>query len=150
MCPLRRVEDQRAGPSALGILVPPGRRTFLILRPRSLSWDLLLCHPGTNPTFRELRREEAEVLALNLLQALRQGLARAEVDACPHGGFWLRVRVGALEFLACGRRPGQPYQPWSFADSEIAQTAGEQLRAVLNPSENVEQEVYLNNRHFDC
>jgi hypothetical protein len=31
MCPLRRVEDDRAGPSALGILVPPGRRTFLIV-----------------------------------------------------------------------------------------------------------------------
>ena len=29
MCPLRRVEDADAGPDAVGILVPPGRRTVV-------------------------------------------------------------------------------------------------------------------------
>ncbi len=32
MSSLRRVADASAGPTALGILVPPGPRTFLILR----------------------------------------------------------------------------------------------------------------------
>jgi hypothetical protein len=72
MCPLRRVEDHRAGPSALGILVPPGRRTFLVLRPRALSWDLLLLRPGSMNAFRELAPAEASCLAHELLEALRK------------------------------------------------------------------------------
>jgi hypothetical protein len=36
-----RVDAQRAGPAALGILVPPGDKTLVVLRPRGLEWDLL-------------------------------------------------------------------------------------------------------------
>jgi hypothetical protein len=63
MSPLRRVFGERSGPTALGILVPPGRRTVLILRPRALAWDLLLTHPGPAAPFRELGRDEAEAAA---------------------------------------------------------------------------------------
>jgi hypothetical protein len=153
MCPLRRVEDHRAGPSALGILVPPGRRTFLIVRPRSLAWDLLLVRPDTASTFHELPHREAGRLAHELYQALRHwsGSASGHIEdvACPEGrGFWVRVRVGPFALLACGRRPGQPYQPLIFADAEAALTAAGQLRRVLHPPAEVEQEVYLNTLHF--
>src|SRR5579884_2288295 len=151
MCPLRRVEGSLAGPSALGILVPPGRRTFLILRPRSLPWDLLLLRPGATNTFRELHRDEASTLAQEVYQALGKwsaGAGRVEDIACPDGGFWVRVSVGPFALLVCGRRPGQPYQPLVFPDVEAAWTAAGQLRGILCPRVGVEQEVYLNTHHF--
>lgn len=153
MCPLRRVEDHRAGPSALGILVPPGQRTFLILRPRALAWDLLLLQPGSLNAFRELPHREADRLAHQLLQALGQwsegASGHVEEVACPEsGGFWVRVRVGPFDLLMCGRHPGRPYQPLTFPDAETALAAATQLRGILRPPVNVDQEVYLNTLHF--
>jgi len=153
MCPLRRVEDHRAGSSALGILTPPGRRTFLIVRPRSLSWDLLLSRPDATNTFRELTREEAHRLADELFLALRQwsegASGHVEEIPCPDGrGYWLRVRVGPFALLLCARQPGQPYQPLAFPDAETAFSAAGQLRDILRPPAHVEQEVYLNTTHF--
>lgn len=153
MCPLRRVEDDKAGPSALGILVPPGRRTYLILRPRALPWDLLLVRLDSTNAFRELPHAEADRLAHELLYALRHwsegASGRVEEVACPDGvGFWVRVCVGPFVLLVCGRQPGRPYQPMTFADGEAALSAAEQLRGILRPRANVEQEVYLNTQHF--
>ncbi len=45
----RRVEGEEAGPDALGILVPPGKRTFVILRPR-LRAAILHTLPPIAPT----------------------------------------------------------------------------------------------------
>jgi hypothetical protein len=152
MCPLRRVEGHRAGPSALGILVPPGRRTFLILRPRALSWDLLLLRPGEGNAFREVAHAEAERLAQEMLQALWSWSAGAsghvEEAVCPEGGFWVRVRVGPFALLACSRQPGQPYQPLTFPDADTALSAAAQVRDILRPPALVDQEVYLNTLHF--
>jgi hypothetical protein len=153
MCPLRRVEDHRAGPSALGILVPPGRRTFVIVRPRSLSWDLLLLRPDAVCSFQDLARQEAGRLAHELFQALRHwsegASGHVEDVACPDGrGFWVRVRVGPFALMVCARQPGQPYQPLAFADAETALSAAQQLRRILRPPANIEQEVYLNTLHF--
>jgi hypothetical protein len=153
MCPLRRVEDRKAGPSALGILVPPGRRTFLILRPRALAWDLLLLRPASVRTFRELAHAEADPLAHELFNALGQWAESAsghvEEVACPDGGgYWVRVHVGPFALLTCGRQPGKPYQPLTFPDVETALSAAAQLRRILRPPANVVQEVYLNTAHF--
>jgi hypothetical protein len=153
MCPLRRVEDRRAGPSALGILVPPGRRTFLIVRPRSLSWDLLLLHPDSATTFRELYPEQAGRIAEALFEELGNWPSSAEgcieEVACPDGrGYWLHVRIGPFLLALCGRLPGQPYQPLAFPDAETARSAAVVLHRVLCPPAGVDQEVYLNNRHF--
>src|SRR5262245_14490160 len=75
MCAFRRVEDAQAGPRAVGILVPPGNRTVVIIRPRSLSWDLLLLHgqdAGKHPTpFEELDQADAARMARDLFQALK-------------------------------------------------------------------------------
>ena len=45
MAPFRHVEGNQAGPNALGILLPPGRRTLVVVRPRSLAWDLIPLNP---------------------------------------------------------------------------------------------------------
>jgi hypothetical protein len=152
MCPLRRVEGRQAGPTALGILAPPGRRTFLILRPRSLSWDLLLSHREPDGTFRDLRPEEAARLSGELFDALSSWSAGAsghiEEIARPDGGFWLRVCVGPFSLLLCEREPGQPYRPLTFPDAETALAVAGRLRPILCPSGSVEQEVYLNTRYF--
>ncbi len=153
MCPLRRVEDHRAGPSALGILVPPAPRTLVILRPRSLPWDLLLLRPNTMNAFRELPRAEADRLAHELFQALRHwsegASGHVEEVACPDGcGFWVRVHVGSFALLACTRQPGQPYQPLTFPDAESALSAAGRLRGILRPPAHIDQEVYLNTLHF--
>ncbi len=153
MCPLRRVEGSLAGPSALGILVPPGRRTFLILRPRALAWDLLLLRPDSVNAFREVPHAEADRLAHEILQALRHwsegASGHVEEIACPDGGgFWLRVCVGPFALLACGRQPGQPYCPVTFPDVETTLAAATQVRKVLRPPDKIDQEVYLNTYHF--
>lgn len=153
MCPLRRVEDHRAGPSALGILVPPGRRTFLILRPRALCWDLLLLQPDSANVFHEIPHAEADRLAHDLLRALRDwsngASGRVEEVARPDGsGFWVRVCVGPFALLTCDRQPGRAYQPMTFTDAESALSAAAQLRGILRPHTNCDQEVYLNTHHF--
>jgi hypothetical protein len=153
MCPLRRVEDDRAGPAALGILVPPARRTFLILRPRSLSWDLVLLRAPEGRAFREMGHPEAQAAARALGSALEAwaggGDGRIEEIANPEGeGFRLRVRAGAFVLLACARRPGQPYQPQDFPDAAAARAAAAALASVLCPPPGIEQEYYFNTRHF--
>jgi hypothetical protein len=149
----RRVEDERAGPAALGILVPPGRRTFLILRPRSLAWDLLLVRPGDGGAFQDMSREEATVAAQRLYRALQAwaagGPGRVEAFAAPEGaGFRLRAVVAAFALLACPREPGQPYRPLVLSDGGAAREAARALAAALCPPEGVEQELYFNGRNF--
>jgi hypothetical protein len=153
MSPLRRIEDHRAGPSALGILVPPGRRTFLILRPRSLCWDLLVLRAGAASVFREMPQKEANALALALYQALGDSSGKVEASveevAAPEGaGFQVRVRAGPFALRVCERLPGQPYRPLLFSDRVAAQAAAKQLLGILCPPDGIEQEVYLNTRHF--
>jgi hypothetical protein len=149
MCPLRRVEDRRAGPAALGILAPPGRRTFLILRPRALSWDLLLLRDD-GAAFAELSREQAQASAHCLLGALEDEADGDPFEAAflPGGGCWLRVRVRSYRFVVCARAPGQAYRPLAFADAAAAEAAAERLAPLLFPPAGAEQEVYLNAHHF--
>src|SRR5436309_155874 len=83
---LRRVEGDTAGPAALGVLLPPGRQTFLILRPRVLPWDLLLLRSSDSTLFREVTRTEGERAARSLCTAL---------EAWHAGG------PGCVEAVAC-------------------------------------------------
>ncbi|SRR5579885_1439625 len=149
----RRVEDERAGPAALGILLPPGRRTFLILRPRSLAWDLLLVHSTDSSTFQDLSREEATITAQRLYRALEAwaagGPGQVEARPTPEGvGFQLRARVASYAFLVCPREPGQPYRPLVLPSAEAAHAAALALSRILCPGEGSEQELYFNGRHF--
>ena len=135
-----RVEAEQAGPTALGILIPPARRTFVILRPRALTFDLLLCRAADDPTFHALTHDEASVAAHSLYRGLRDGLAL--IEARDH----LRVHVGALSFVACSRIAGQPYTPLALELTD-AEAIVSRLRSFLNPAG--EQEVYFNTRYFE-
>jgi hypothetical protein len=142
---LRRVEAEQAGPGALGILVPPAKRTFVILRPRALPWDLLLCRGPADLAFRDLAHDEATAAAQALFRALREGPARAEAVAGEGGAFHLLLRAGSFALVACPRCPGQPYAPLACGEAQAAAAAarlGEAAGAA-------DGEVYFNTRHFE-
>jgi hypothetical protein len=153
MCAFRRVEGTHAGPEALGILVPPSRQTFLILRPRSLPWDLLLIQGPEDPRFRFMDRNEAHHLGQQCYNLLEAQAARGfpEVSLVPVRGeaeFHLEVRLGPLTLVLCTRSPGQAYVPGRFVDASEALQASERLRPILCPGPDAGQEVYFNTRHF--
>lgn len=147
----RRVEGEQAGPDALGILVPPGRRTFVILRPRSLPWDLVVCRGPHDLTFADFPHDEASACAQNLFRALRAwGTdSSASIDFVPtSAGSFLRVLLGAYALLVCPRQPGRPYVP--LVCSEVPADPGiGLLRDILCPPMGREQEVYFNVRFFE-
>jgi hypothetical protein len=153
MSSLRLVPGERAGPSALGILVPPGARTILIVRPRSLGWDLLLVQGLASCAFREMNREEASAVARNFLEALQawqQGGAGqvAAVPSSSSAGYLVWADVGDFSFIACARVAGQPYHPRVFEREDEARQAASRIAEILNPSPAVVQEVYFNTHHF--
>jgi hypothetical protein len=153
----RRVDGSRAGPNALGILVPPGRRTVVVLRPRALPWDLLPLHPieagAREAPFQECAPDEAAAIARGLHRALEDGagggLLRVEpVGASEGNGYEVRAAIGARTWIACRRAPGQPYQPSIFATLDEALCAAASLTAVLCPAADADQELYFNTRQF--
>ncbi len=154
--PLRLVEDADAGPDAVGILVPPGRLTVVILRPRALIWDLLLTEEGVpcaGPPFRELTQTEARAAARGIFNGLKEwfsgGPGGMEVQSSPAvAGYWVRARAGRFSLLACLRVPGQPYRPLHFKSAMDARETAATLATVLFPTADWEQEIYFNTRHF--
>jgi hypothetical protein len=149
----RRVEGELAGPVALGILIPPGRRTFVILRPRALPWDLLLLREAGGIAFHELAHDEASAAAQGIYRALRACAAggqgpTTEVLADEEGDYRLRASIGPFALLACPRVPGQPYRPLRCPEAEARAAAGAIL-AVLSPPGGTEQELYFNTRFFE-
>ena len=153
MSAFRCVEGREAGPAALGVLATPGRRTFLILRPRALPWDLVLLRPSHDSVFHEMDREEATAAAGELARALEAwaagGPGRVETAEASQGpGLWVRVHAGTFSLLLCPRAPGKPYQAQRFADGAAARAAAADLAPVLRPPAGVRQELYFNTRHF--
>jgi hypothetical protein len=150
------VEDAEAGPYAVGILVPPGKRTIVIVRPRALIWDLILTDDGSRLTgspFRELNQKEAAEAARGIYQALDAWFAGGPggMDTQPSaggGGYWVRARAGPFALLACLRVPGQPYRPLYFKSAKDAGETAAALATVLFPSTDQDQEIYFNTRHF--
>jgi hypothetical protein len=156
MFALRRVEAREAGPNAVGILLPPGNRTVLILRPRSIPLDLLLVRGGESgeagTPFLHLEQEEAAAMAEGLCRALGRwssgGQGSIDTATAPDGeGFWIQVEIGAFPLVACRRQPGQPYRPAAFATVAEAETTARALIAALRPG--TELQVYFNSRHFE-
>lgn len=153
--PFRRVEAVRAGPRALGILVPPGKRTILIVRPRTLDCDLLPLAPaaGEGPRrFLELDRDDTARLGKELYFALEAlphgGPGQVEVLPLADGACLLQARVGAITLLGCCRSPGRAYQPMRYAGLEQARDAAERLTAILSPPPETTQEIYFNTQSF--
>ena len=153
----RRTENHKAGKTALGILVPPGMRTVVILRPRSLPCDLLAVKMPTDAseklTFFDFDRDEAARLARQLhkdLEALADSEThQPEITANLWGdGYFLSVSRADMTWLACQRRPGQAYVPLVIPDREQAKELAKQLHGYVAPDAETGQEVYFNTQHF--
>lgn len=153
MPPFRPVDAAAAGPGAVGILVPPGRRTVIVVRPRSLAFDLLVLR-REGPGFFEGDRTEAAIEAEKLRQALAACAATdsGRIELIPDavgGGFLIRLELGAFALLACQRSTGQAYQAMRFATQDDAARASTVLEALLCPPAEANQEIYVNTQHFE-
>jgi hypothetical protein len=157
MSAFQRVDARAAGPQALGILVPPGPRTFVILRPRALEWDLLPLQPGLEqaqpPVFCALARAEAASVARRVQQALEHDADSLStpievVATTPDAGYKICARVETYRWIVCLRVSGQPYRPCLFASMEEAATAAAQLVPFLWPAPERQQEYYFNTQAF--
>jgi hypothetical protein len=152
----RTVDARQAGPNAVGILVPPGRRTIVVVRPRSMDLDFLLVQRGEDgePTagFHEAGRGEASMLAENLQHyLLSPGEIRCRTEIVPAtnaDGFWVRAEVGAFLLIACRRVAAQPYRPAVFVTQEEGQKVAEPIAGILNPGAEAERELYVNAEFF--
>lgn len=154
MSGLRRVFADRAGPTAVGILVPPGLRTVVVVRPRGLAWDLLPVEDrGDVIRFRDFDRTEAEAVAEAIARVLedwaggRPGQAEP-VPAPGSPGCCIRARLGGVLLIACPREPGRHYRPMVFANHDEAEKAATALASALCPPPGRTQEVYFNTRNF--
>jgi hypothetical protein len=152
-----RVETRRAGPSALGILVPHGTTTLVIVRPRSLEWDLLPARwdgdAGHAPEFCTMPRTEAARAARHLLQALEDCAAAGTnpLQTCGDAAgtsFQIWLRTDAFVWIACRRTPGQAYRPVIFTNLDDAKHAAEAIAAIVWPAADVKQEYYFNTQNF--
>ena len=153
----RTVNASRAGPKAVGILVPPGNRTLVVIRPRSMPVDLVMIRRGPTGTFgsgfMEASRQTAGLEAQKLAQALQQwaegGNGEIEIVEAPDGtGYWVHVFVAIFPLIACSRVPGQAYQPIVYATQEEAENTADKLRAILCPPPEANQELYTNLSQF--
>jgi len=155
----RRVDAQRAGPAALGILVPPGQRTLVIARPRGLDWDLLPARwdgdPATAPVFCQFGRDEAAGVARRfheaLVAAVLAGTNPVETIGAASGGkFQVWVRAGEFVWIACARAAGQSYQPLLFTSRAEAESAGRRLEPIFHPAPDAQQEFYFNTQNLQA
>jgi hypothetical protein len=151
MAAFRRVEDVRAGATALGILVPPGQRTLVILRPRALDWDLLPLRfdRGIYSGFCDFARDEAAALARRVQRGLEEGASPAQVVTNPGGdGYLVWIPVSDLMWIVCARMPGRPYEPVAFASGAEADVAVRRLTPYFWPAADADQEYYFNTQNF--
>jgi hypothetical protein len=153
MLPFRRVEDRRAGPAALGILIPPGLRTVVILRPRPLRWDLLPLRPaGQGEGFCAFDRDEAAGVARRLQRALEEaahgGNNPVVAAADASGRFLVSCQSCGLRWVACLRTPGRPYSPAVFSTWSEATEAAAAIAGFLRPATGAQQELYFNTQNF--
>lgn len=148
-----RVDPTVAGPNALGVLIPPGRMTIVVLRPKGLMWDLLPARwegeASRPPRFCQFPREEAPSIARGLVQFLEDAVAKKlnPLETFGNGRtiqIWLRAPE--LFWILCRRLPGEAYSPAVFPTLTEAEAVGEQVaRFVWPPGE---QEIYFNTQKF--
>jgi len=153
----RRVDAQRAGASALGILVPPGRKTVVILRPRGLEWDLLPARWAGDaeaaPEFCQFGRDEGALVARRFQQFLEEAVPAGKNPVETFGNrmgqeFQIWVRTREYVWILCRRLPGQPYEPLVFASHEEAENIGRRLESFFHPAQDANQEYYFNTQNF--
>lgn len=153
-----RVEPQHAGPRALGILVPPGTKTLVIVRPRALAWDLLPARwdgdRAQPPRFCLFTRDEAAGVARRLVKALEAAVVGGANPLESFGDaqrnclqIWLRTEE--FVWIVCQRTPGQAYEPLIYSSAEEAAGAAESLAAYVWPAGDMVQEYYFNTQNCE-
>jgi hypothetical protein len=152
-----RTDPNRAGPTALGILIPQGARTLVILRPRALEWDLLPARwdgdRACAPEFCTFERDEAVGVARKVITSLEAAVLE---HSCPVQTFGdpaaqqlqIWMRAGEHVWIACSRSPGQAYQPIHFSTIDDARQAAEKLVAFVWPAADARQEYYFNTQNL--
>ena len=149
-----RVDPKMAGPTALGILVPYGVKTLVIVRPRALSWDLLPARwdgdSGHAPQFCAFTRDEASAAARRLVKDLEAATVNplqtfGYADA---GCLQVWLRTSEFVWIVCRRMQGQAYQPLIFPTQEEASGAAERISPFVWPAADVRQEYYFNTQNL--
>ena len=152
-----RIDPKHAGPNALGILVPHGAKTLVILRPRALAWDLLPARwDGDSeraPQFCVFTRDEAAQVARRLIEVLEAAVASGVNPMESFGeeqGESLQIWLRTEEFvwIVCRRAQGEAYQPMIFATHQDAAAAAERIAAHVWPAADARQEYYFNTQNF--
>ena len=155
--PLSRVDPKHAGPQSLGILVPQGTKTLVIVRPRALPWYLLPARwdgDGTHPPqFCVFTRDEAAGAARRLVKTLEAAVERGENPVQTFGDargerFQIWVRTEEFVWIACERTPGEAYRPMLFATQDKATEEADRIAAIVWPVGEVRQEYYFNTQNF--
>lgn len=152
-----RVDVRAAGAAALGILVPPGTRTLVVLRPRTLPWDLVPARwdgdAARPPSVCLFGRDEAAGVARRVQRALEHAVAGGvnplqTIGDAQGRHFQVWLRTEEFVWLVCRRAPGQAYRPALFASLEEARAEAERLSPVLWPAAGAGQEYYFNTQNF--
>lgn len=153
--PLRHVDFREASPRALGILIPPGARTVVVVRPRHLDWDLLPVRwnndPATCPAFCTFARDEAATIARGLakfLQACDLGRTSPVQTLGKASACQVWVKTDSIHWLLCRRVPGRTYEPAIFPDLEQAQQAAMTVEKLVFPGPERVQDYYFNTQSF--
>lgn len=153
----RRVESRQAGTCALGILIPPGPRAAIVVRPRAIPWDL---RPATwngvgsaAPTLCDFARAEAPGVARRFLAGLEWAVraGRDPLEICQNEAgtaFQVWIKSADLIWIAGRREEGQPFRPEVFATEAEAVALGQLLLPFLWPAGDAEQEYYFNTQLF--
>jgi hypothetical protein len=156
MSSFRRVEMQHAGPSAIGILIPLGQPTVVVIRPRAVPWDLRPARwngdSATPPVMCQFDRDEAAVVARQFIADLENSVAagRDPIEICRSLAgreFQVWVRIGDLLWIAGQRVQGQAYRPAVFASEAEALAVGKALLPYLWPAA-AGQQYYFNTQLF--
>jgi hypothetical protein len=149
-----RVDAKFSGPQSLGILVPQGSRTLVIVRPRALPWDLLPARwdgdHAKPPQFCTFTRDDAAMVARQFVTVLETAVLNPleTFGDVQTGRLQIWLRTSEYVWIVCKRAPGEPYQPMIFASSEEAIQAAEKIAAYVWPAPDVRQEYYYNTQSF--
>jgi len=149
-----RIDAKNAGAHSLGILVPHGAKTLVIVRPRSLPWDLLPARwdgdRGKPPQFCVFTRDEAAAVARRLVAFLESAHVNPleSFGDAQAGRLQMWLRTDEFVWIVCKRAPGEAYQPFQFTSFDELTHAEEMIASYVCPASEVTQEYYFNTQHF--
>ncbi len=148
----QRVDLQHAGPNAVGVLIPQGAKTPVIVRLRALQWDLLPARwdgvASHAPQFCVFTRDEAAGVARRLAHALETGVSPLEsFGNTEKNCVQLWLRADDFVWIVCQRVQGEAYRPITFTSLEEASSAADILEPILRPAADAVQHYYFNTQH---